>query len=332
MTRMTSTVKTRILILSDTCGQQFPADRLPKCKVDLVLYCGNLTKESKISEYHTTIDMLKSLDAPMKLVIPGNNDYSLDKPSLRQKILDEGLAGQRDVVIAKYGLYGEAQMLFDLVRDSHGIHLLDEGTHKFTLPNGATFSLYASPFTSSPKADGAFQSQSNEKHEFKIENGVDIVMTHCPPAGIFDRSRDFKMQGDRKLFEAIERAQPRLHCFGHIRYSWGGSLSTWRDNSFFQTDPPSHFACIDNLKTKKLDCLWNLRVSCADSEEAAMYKTRRQARLEAKGYRTTSHCNVDSHPIVPGKKTLFINASIMGDHIPFQLPWVVEMELPCVKE
>jgi len=84
---MTSqTIKTRFLVLSDTHGALLPENRKSKEPVDVVIHCGNLTQESKLKEFRTATRLLKSIDAPLKLVIAGNHDFTLDTPTFRSKI------------------------------------------------------------------------------------------------------------------------------------------------------------------------------------------------------------------------------------------------------
>lgn len=86
----TSQIRTRLLIISDTHGHslfdpqttpdeaQKYAFRKPLPSADVAIHCGDLTLSSHIKEYQTTFDVMRSIDAPLKLVIPGNHDCSMD--------------------------------------------------------------------------------------------------------------------------------------------------------------------------------------------------------------------------------------------------------------
>lgn len=86
----TAQIKTRLLILSDTHGHslfdpetkpeeaQKYAFREPLPSADVAIHCGDLTLMSHVKEYKTTFDVMRSIDAPLKLVIPGNHDCSMD--------------------------------------------------------------------------------------------------------------------------------------------------------------------------------------------------------------------------------------------------------------
>lgn len=80
-------IKTTILILSDTHGMALD-EHLPSPRAGVAIHCGDLTEESKLAEMRTTLGVLKELDAPLKLVIAGNHDFTLDTPSFKQKVQD----------------------------------------------------------------------------------------------------------------------------------------------------------------------------------------------------------------------------------------------------
>ena len=69
-----STIKTRILIISDTHnaplsskehGEPTPPFKAPLPSADLLIHCGDLTMTGELHEYHKTLDMLAEIDAPV---------------------------------------------------------------------------------------------------------------------------------------------------------------------------------------------------------------------------------------------------------------------------
>ena len=125
-------VKTRFLILSDTHGREFRPEETPSQHVDVVVHCGDLTEGSKLDELQASIRLLKNIDAPLKLVIAGNHDFTLDIPIFKQKVKDIPPPLDFELVKDTYGDYGEArQILADA--ESTGIIFLDEGSYEFTL-------------------------------------------------------------------------------------------------------------------------------------------------------------------------------------------------------
>lgn len=83
-------IRTRLLIISDTHGKR-PFDptthpeeartygfHRPLPRADVAVHCGDLTIRSDVEEYQATFDMMREVDAPLKLVMPGNHDCSMD--------------------------------------------------------------------------------------------------------------------------------------------------------------------------------------------------------------------------------------------------------------
>jgi predicted phosphohydrolase len=320
---MAAKVRTRLLILSDTHGEDFSPEDRPCQRFDVVLHCGDLTDGSKLEEFRSSIKMLKSIDAPLKLVIAGNHDFTMDITAFEAKLAEAASPLDPEIVAREYGTLGQARQLFEDAR-SEGIVFLDEGTHHFTLVNGAMLKVYASPYTPALGAWG-FQYYPNQGHKFDIEQGTDIVMTHGPPKGIMDFTYGRERAGCPNLFAAIAEARPRIHCFGHIHEGWGAKVVTWKDSGI---DEPSHFTAIDNENSPVIERLAALRSNALESDEKAEERRARLEELDRNKCSTTSHCTKDEYPLQAGKETLFVNAAIMGDEDVIQRPWLVDIELP----
>ncbi|KAK0651404.1 ser/Thr protein phosphatase family protein [Cercophora newfieldiana] len=302
-------IKTRFLVVSDTHADPI-SESLPSMPVDVAIYCGDLTEESKLREMEVTLELLRSINAPLKLVIPGNHDFTLDLPVFRKKIVEANLLDEPELGKREYGDFGQARDLFKQA-EKDGIMLLDEGTHQFTLQNGAQLKVYAT-FSLRPRRD-----------TYEIENGVDVVITHGPPRGILDRNTKDKPQSCGHP-EAVARSRPRMHCFGHIHEAWGAKLVAWGNTS---GEHPSHLTAIDNSRSKTIETLTSLRRTEWDTPETA----ERRPRYNAERCCRTSHCEGDEHPVRSGENTLFINAAIQSlEEGPQQLPWVVDIDLPRV--
>ncbi|KAJ9151174.1 Calcineurin-like phosphoesterase [Pleurostoma richardsiae] len=301
--------------------------------IDVVIHCGDLTEESKLSEFHTTLALLKELDAPLKLVIAGNHDFTLDVPTFRKKAVD---AQARESISPElirnvYGGFGEARQLFDACKRV-GITFLDEGAHHFVLANGAALTVFASPYTRSLSANWGFQYRTGEEHpafDAIPASAADVVITHGPPQGILDYTDDNRRAGCPALFRAVARSRPRLHCFGHIHEGWGARLVQWR-GSGASTDP-TFFADIDHGASVSMRRLVDLKASRFDAPEEAEGKRRRRVDLLEKGTADVECCEEDEHPLGErGERTLFVNAAIQGvdEEMPAHVPWVVDIELP----
>lgn len=323
-TTSTTMIKTRFLVLSDTHGTVFQPDSKPFHHADVAIHCGDLTEESKLDEFQGSLRLLEDINAPLKLVIAGNHDFTLDIPISKKKVADARLLLDPELVKKVYGYYGEARRIFEDARDA-GIIFLDEGVHHFTLNNGAALTVYASAWTPS-LGDWGFQYQPAQGHSFEIPQGVDMVMTHGPPKGIMDYTDSKQRAGCPDLFAAIFRARPRLHCFGHIHEGCGAKMVTWRDSL---SDVPSHFTNIDNERSVIVERLSGLRPSEFDTEDDRERKAKKQEGCRSERCCATSHCTGDANPLEVGKQTLFVNAAVQGtEEDPMQLPWLVDLELP----
>ncbi|KAK1766951.1 Metallo-dependent phosphatase-like protein [Phialemonium atrogriseum] len=318
-----SSIKTRFLILSDTHGMEFPPESQPHCHADVAIHCGDLTEESKLAEFRTSLQVLKSIDASLKLVIAGNHDFTLDIPMFKKKVAEARPPLEPDLVAREYGVFGEARELLDQANDA-GIVFLDEGTHRFILKNGSALTVYASPYTPS-LGDWGFEYNPQKGHKFSVEKGTDIVITHGPPKGIMDLTDARERAGCPDLFAAVARTRPSLHCFGHIHEGWGARLVTWREKI---SDTPSHFTDIDNGKSVVVESLAGFKRSKFYDDKTARGQADKARSCAKARCCHTSHCSGDEHSLEMGYQTLFVNAAIKGDEgQPMQLPWLVDIEL-----
>lgn len=321
---MGSQIKTRLLIISDTHGVDFSSEDKPLQRADVVIHCGDLTDGSKLEEFRTTIQLLKELDAPLKLAIAGNHDFTMDLPAFERKVAEASPPLDPELVAKEYGTPGEARRLFEEAKGA-GIVFLEEGTHHFALENGALLTVYASPYTPALGAWG-FQYHPERGHDFSIKKGVDVVATHGPPKGIMDFTHARERAGCPDLFAAIAETRPRIHCFGHIHEGWGAKLVTWRDRG---GERPTHFTAFDNDRSPLIEKLAGLMPSRFDTEDDAEQKSKKLERYKQARCCTSSHCIGDEYPLQLGQQTLFVNASISGNGaLPVQRPWLIDIELP----
>lgn len=290
---MSTKIFTRFLILSDTHGFDiqknigFPLS-LPLPKVDVVLHCGDLTQVGGLPEYRKAIRMLGSIDAELKLVIAGNHDleldpnYDPDEPDEHEKALS---------------LWTGPEAI------QAGITYLTEGSRSFTLNNGSKFTIYASPFQ--PEfGDWAFGYRHSEDRfnieaaagctsiaEYPVPEGVDIMMTHGPPYGILDQVGDGRPLGCKNLLRAVRRAEPLVHCFGHIHEGYGVHYERWKDGS----------------KSTRRDDAPNVVVSAVNTDLA---------------------CQI-SQTFSLDDGTLMVNAALQTSPSQWRnAPWLVELQLP----
>lgn len=67
---MASHIKTRFLVISDTHGDALI--HRPTGDFDVAIHCGDLTEESKLDQLKMSLKMVLDNNAPLKLVIAGN--------------------------------------------------------------------------------------------------------------------------------------------------------------------------------------------------------------------------------------------------------------------
>lgn len=198
---------------------QFSSEDRPHQRADVAIHCSDLTEESKLEEYRDIIELLKEINAPLKLVIAGIHDWSMDTPTFKKKVAEVRPPLDPALVKVVYGDHGEARQIFNQANDA-GIVFLDAGKHIFTLQNGALLTVYASPWTPQ-MGEWGFQFSPNQGHNFEMVKGVDVAITHGPPKDIMDYTNDRQRAGSSELFAAVARARLRLHCFGHKHQAWG---------------------------------------------------------------------------------------------------------------
>ncbi|KAK3112851.1 hypothetical protein LTR53_010429 [Teratosphaeriaceae sp. CCFEE 6253] len=280
--------KTSFLILSDTHNFERAAADPATCplahempKVDVLLHCGDLTQVGGISAYKKALRLLASFDAELKLVIAGNHDISLDGAYWRTHLDEDDEPEEHDAAVAI--------MTGPLAKEA-GVTYLTEGTHRFTLRDGTTFSIFASPYQPDC-GDWAFGYPRSEDHFAGIPANLDIVMTHGPPAGYLDYIPDkAEGAGCASLAKAVQVARPKLHCFGHIHEGYGHLLQNWQPVG---TD--------------------------GSTGKIAAVVVAQAGKPESCGQNMSLRVGLD---------TLMVNAAVMdGCNQPVNAPWLVELDL-----
>jgi hypothetical protein len=198
----TATVKTRLVLLSDThffsptlpdLSHQDVPFHSPLPDANILIHAGDLTSTGLHLEHLLAVSFLRSHPAELKLIIPGNHDVTLDVPFYSKK--KPHMAGEEypEDVEAIKALYTSPDAVAD------GIRYLEEGTHVFEISNGARFIVYASAYSPAFQ-DWAFAYEdgedrfndkvkpSNTSEEKSSQNsrvpdfpGVDIMITHGKP-------------------------------------------------------------------------------------------------------------------------------------------------------
>ena len=243
--------------------------------------------------------MLKKATAKLKIVIPGNHDITLDTTYYERNWQLHGRANGKQDTNACRALYTSVEA------EKAGLVYLEEGKRTFNV-NGVKFTIYASAYTPefykwgfayerdedrfNPAQHGASQQPS---HPVPDHGEVDVMITHGPPAGILDETKQSINVGCKHLFDAVERCKPRLHAFGHIHEGWGAVRMDWESKTGKEIDLPE------------------------------------KAELVQKGAAFVDISNGGETPLEFGEETLFVNASIMDLlYDPTNAPFVVDLDLP----
>jgi|AGTN01.2.fsa_nt_gi Predicted phosphoesterases, related to the Icc protein len=175
----------RAVILSDT-HDQLSLIKVPEA--DLLIHCGDATGEGTVEQITRFIEELAALPHPFKILIPGNHDRLFDEdPETARKLLDPSIHYLQDtaVVINGVKIYGTPWV--------HGIG--EARFNAFTLPP---------------------RSLDISERRKAIPDDTDILVTHCPPAGILDSG-----YGCTSLRWRIEEIRPKLVAFGHVHSAYG---------------------------------------------------------------------------------------------------------------
>ncbi|THX34819.1 Metallo-dependent phosphatase [Aureobasidium pullulans] len=326
------TVKTRILIISDTHSTPLQPTtspnpfRQPLPPADILIHCGDLTMKGLTSEYHKTLDLLASIDAPIKLVIAGNHDRTLDKTWMEkhQNHLWDGETYE-EAREFWFGEKGRAR--------TEGVVMLEEGVHEVPLKNGGVLTLYTSQYQ--PEfCDWAFPYWKHEDR-YNISNvlidakhissnpipsfsakQLDVICTHGPP---FKRG-DITPHGNvgcPHLLKAVARAKPLIHCFGHIHEGWGAEKVTWEDTP--KREPQQ---TIQEFK----DGGWEKSIKSVETVEVDKKEVMEQRAVYVDASKTSGK------EVIRGEQTLMVNAAIMdaGYH-PVNAAFLVDVDLPLKK-
>lgn len=164
----------------------------PKLKGgDLLIVAGDLTANDRGKQYEDFNTWLLGQEYHKKIIIAGNHD--------------EFMTNNDTANLVCMG----AEYLCDSGTEFQGLKIW-----------GSPWSLWFPGIN--PKCT-AFTTYEFIIHDFyeKIPNNIDILITHTPPYGILDKTKNDKLAGSKSLREAFFRVKPKLHVFGHIHEQGG---------------------------------------------------------------------------------------------------------------
>ena len=157
---------------------------------DILIFAGDMTHCRTSRDVSNFNNFLGGLPHRYKIVVGGNHDYRLARNPEKAKLLFTEAKFLLDdfVVISGITIYGAPwQPIFN-----------DDACDAFALPRGKAL---------------------KEKWDM-IPPGVDILVTHTPPAGILDQDGPV-CHGCSDLTDAVAKLKPKYHIFGHIHSHHG---------------------------------------------------------------------------------------------------------------
>ena len=180
----------RLVFVSDTHGQHEEHGVL---EADLLVHCGDLCGGARRGEEEIARldDWFSRQRAEQILVVGGNNDLAV------QRRLEQGRPAFR-----------HARVLQDEAVEVGGLR------------------IYGSPWVPDLAGMAYYADTAELKRRWAaIPDGLDLLITHTPPAGVLDRSSSGQRLGCRQLARAVAARAPRVHAFGHVHASYGTAQS-----------------------------------------------------------------------------------------------------------
>lgn len=175
----------RIVAMGDTHGYH---SRLAVPGGDILIHVGDLTGRGTLPQLEKVADWLRTLPHRHKVIVAGNHDFAFERTP------------------------AEARKLF-----SDFIYLEDQ---EVTLEGLRIWGSPWQPWFYS----WAFNLQRGEEIDAKwqlIPRGLDVLITHGPPASFGDRCWDGRRVGCADLMRHVREKKPRYHLFGHIHEDRG---------------------------------------------------------------------------------------------------------------
>jgi Icc-related predicted phosphoesterase len=171
----------RIIHLSDT---HMLHRRLDVPLGDVLVHSGDFVGEGTLDDYADVFDWLDAMPHAHKVLVAGNHDA-----------LFEHFA--------------------DLIRK--------RVPRTVTYLEDSGMTIGGLKFWGSPWTPGyawmAFTYRAIERGQIRwssLPNDTDVLVTHGPPYGIFDRNSSGQHIGDKDLLERVAVIRPTLHLFGHV--------------------------------------------------------------------------------------------------------------------
>lgn len=212
-----------IVIISDThIGGRGELSDIVVPDGDLLIHCGDHTWCGTYEETVKALGWLDQMPHEHKVLIPGNHDFYFDER------FPDGYQF-RDWNIRRPFSVKELLSHYPTMHYLQDSEIEIEGFKIYGSPWQPYFHGWAFNFDGQTRGFKYPESIDTEKGLqqakdtwAKIPDDVNILVTHCPPAGILDHSTDGHRLGDSFLRMRLDNLPNlRLHAFGHIHESYG---------------------------------------------------------------------------------------------------------------
>lgn len=177
----------KFVVISDTHGLH---DELIIPKGDVIIHAGDVSRIGRDSEIIDFLKWFKALDFKYRIFIAGNHDFFFERSSKR---LVDGMIPDEVIYLNDSGV-------------------MIEGVKIWGSPISPWFH------------DWAFNRRRGEnirKHWDLIPSGTDILITHGPVYGIFDKTIHDEYVGCEDLLKKVRELRPKYHICGHIHEGYG---------------------------------------------------------------------------------------------------------------
>jgi predicted phosphohydrolase len=158
---------------------------------DVIIHAGDATNFGKLDELVAFLDWFGNLPHAHKIFVPGNHDVCFNK----------------GIIVAEI-----------LCRDND-ILLLNGKDYTLQAEGKQDLYIYGAPVHPKFADDDTLWD-----FDVDIPDGLDILVTHVPPYGIFDEvCENFKQKylGNYQLLQAVQDKKPKYHVFGHVHPGYG---------------------------------------------------------------------------------------------------------------
>lgn len=182
---------------------------------DLLIVAGDMTSHDRLDQWAEFFAWLKQQQYRKKILIAGNHDNKLHSMFPKNEEEAEDLQEVQSFIIEQ----GE----------------MEEPDFEYLCDSGCVFEgfkIWGSPWNLSFRGMNeecmAFTVDTEEelaKQWAKIPSDTNILITHAPLFGIFDKTYSRSRVGSKTLLNEVQLRLKhlKLHCFGHIHEGYGMS-------------------------------------------------------------------------------------------------------------